>query len=136
MALEELISKEENVEKILEKILKERVKLIQEVSEKYVHIRKELARKLDNFTRILLYLAGKKAWELIEEKKTGKKIEYWIKPKEIENNLQLSGGSVRPVLRQMKKGKLIDCKQKMYRINFAGILELEERIKKYEERKK
>lgn len=134
MALEELISKKENLEEILEKLLKERVRLIEEEDEKIIQIEKKLARKLNNYTKILLYLAGKKAWELIEKKNTNKEIEFWVKPKEIEKNLQLRGGSVRPLLKQMKEAKLIDYKQKAYRINFAGILELEEKIKKYEKR--
>jgi DNA-binding transcriptional ArsR family regulator len=135
MALKDLIQTTRDIKDILEELLRGRITLIPAGTEKIVQVNKESIKKLDNVTKILLYLAGKKAWELIEQEEKNEKIEYWVKPKKIEEELSLSGGSVRPLLRKLYKNRLVEInKRGEYRISFGGILTLEERIKKYEKK--
>ena len=112
----------------MEKILKGRVNLVSVSGEKAIRIEKELAKKLKNSTKILLYLAGKLAWSLIDKTK------YFVKPKEMQSQLFIPGGSVRPILMNLKKERLVEFNRKEggYRITSLGILELENLLKKYE----
>lgn len=132
MALKDLVQSTNKIEDRLEKILKNRTHLISVGEERNIRIDKELVKKLKNPIRILLYLAGRLAWSLID------KTEYWVKPKEIERELLIPGGSVRPILMNFKKERLIEFnkKERGYKINSLGILRLENFFKKYEKNKK
>lgn len=131
MALKDLIKSTEDLESTLESILKNRADLIKTDKEKSIKVKKELLKKLDNVTKILLYLAGKRAWSIID------KAEYWTKPKELETNLFIPGGSIRPLLMKLKKEKFVEYnkKEKGYKITTLGILELENLLQKYEKKK-
>jgi len=132
MALKDLIQTTEKIEDTLEAILKGRTNLVIVSGKKTVKIRKELMKSLDNSTKILLYLAGKLAWLLID------KSEYWVKPGEIEKELFIPGGSIRPVLMNFKNDRLIEFnkKERGYRITPLGVLELENLLQKYEKKQK
>jgi len=132
MALKDLIKSTDKLEDSLESILKGRVDLVKMGEEKSIKMTKELLKKLDNVNKVLLYLAGKRAWSLIDG------TEYWAKPKELEANLFMPGGSVRPILMKLKKEKFVEFnrKEKEYRITSLGILELENLLQKYEEKQK
>jgi len=130
MALKDLVKSTDKLEDSLESILKGRVDLVKIGEEKSVRITKELLKKLDNGSKMLLYLAGKLAWSLIN------RIEYWVKPRELETNLFIPGGSIRPLLIKFKKEKFIEYnrKEKGYKITSLGILELENFLQKYEKK--
>jgi len=130
MALKDLVKSTDKLEDSLESILKGRVDLVKIGEEKSVRITKELLKKLDNGSKMLLYLAGKRAWSLIN------RIEYWTKPRELETNLFIPGGSIRPLLIKFRKEKFVeyDRKEKGYKITSLVILELENLLQKYEKK--
>jgi len=130
MALKDLIQSTDRLEDTLEAVLKGRTNLVIVGGKKTVKIEKELVKKLDNPIKILLYLAGKLAWELIDE------IQYLVKPGEIEKELFIPGGSVRPILMNFKNERLVEFnkKERGYKITALGILELENLLKKYEKK--
>jgi hypothetical protein len=134
MALKDLVKSTEKIEDILESVLKGKIDLVKEG--RNIKIHKEFIKKFDNGVKILLYLAGKFAWSLLDKK------EYWVMPKELEANLFISGGSIRPLLMKFKNEKFVDDnkeknkKKRAYKITSLGILELENLIEKYEKTSK
>lgn len=122
MALKDLVQTTDSIEKTLENILKGRVKLLNIGSAKAVHLETELLKKLDKKTLILLYLAGKWAWQIMDKE------DLWVRPKEFEVQLGISGGTIRPYLVNLAKGRLIELNKKEsgYRITAVGVSELEQ----------
>ncbi|MFA6432308.1 MAG: hypothetical protein WCV82_00610 [Candidatus Paceibacterota bacterium] len=120
MALKDLIQNTNSTEKDLENILKSRVKLLK-INDLYsVHIERSFSKTLDQKNKILFYLAGKLAWQILE------KNQIWVKPKELESELGISGGTIRPSLLAFKKHKFVEYnkKDKGYRLTGVGLSEL------------
>lgn len=131
MALRDLIKSSAQLSvELIEGILKNRVDLIKET--KSVRIVRELNRKLDNKTKVLLYLTGKAAWGYIDQK------EYRLKPRDIQKDLFMKGGTLRPILMNLKKEHLInfDRRKGGYQITDFGIYKLEELLKQADEKGK
>lgn len=117
MALENLIISHQKISKeLLEGVLKGRVELIQEgrkvVLTKGVH-------GLPNKVRILLFLGGGKAWELLDQ-------ETWaVSPEEMTNFLAITGNTLRPILKEFRDNFLVQSEKGKYQILPKGIFELE-----------
>jgi hypothetical protein len=117
MALKDLILNKEQVsEELIENILKGRVDLVEEGS-KIV-----LRREADNFSnrnKILLFLAGGMAWEIIEGK------EWRCSPKNMEESIGIPGNSLRPILMTLAGGYLVNATGGKYKIMPRGISTLQ-----------
>lgn len=124
MALQDLIVNQKQIsEDLLEKILKGKVELVKETYG--VNLIRE-SQRLSNKTKILLFLCGKKAWELIE----GKKFDVSINELEL---LGINSSSIRGTLKELKDENMA-CSDKdhKYSILPKGIYFLEELSSKHE----
>jgi len=117
MALEDLIIDHKQISKeLLEKLLKGRVELIRE--NKGVNLTR-LGNGFSNKIRVLLYLCGKKAWELLVSEEIRSSIE------ELEKNLGIKGNTLRPILKELKDSYRVETEKGKYRILPKGVFELE-----------
>ena len=117
MALVDLIvTNKEISEDLIEHILKEKVMLIQD-GHKVILTREGIS--YSNKIKILLFLAGGKAWELID------KINLSFSPSDMEKILNIPGNSLRPLLKELSDDYQIENTQGKYKITSKGIYELE-----------
>jgi len=122
MALADLIVTNKVLsEDIIENILKGKVELIQE--EHKVLLTRE-ALGFPNRLKILLFLTGAKAWELID------KTLLTFSPSDLETELNIQGNSIRPILKELADNLFIVNEKGKYRITSKGIYELETLLKR------
>lgn len=122
MALQDLVIDNQQIStEIIEGLLKGRVNLIQEG--RMVHLTKE-GMCFPNKTKILLFLAGGKAWELLDS-------EGWNSlPSIMEEILGIPGNTLRPVLKELADNFLVKSEKGKYQILSKGIYELEAIMRK------
>lgn len=117
MALADLIITDEQIsEELIEKVLKDRVNLVK-AGNKVILTRKNINSA--NRIKVLLFLAGGKAWELIE------KTEFSFTPADMEKAISIPGNSLRPVLKELSDDFLLSNEKGRYQITSRGIYELE-----------
>lgn len=118
MALQDLVVNNRQISaELLENILKGRVELIQEG--KRVSLTKEGLHLSNNKSKILLYLAGGKAWELLDGG-------MWSSsPGDMQEILGIPGNTLRPILRGLADSFLVKSDGGKYQILSKGIYELE-----------
>jgi len=120
MALEDLIIDHKQISKeLLEKLLAGRTELIKE--NEGVNLTR-ISNNYSNKTRVLLYLCGKKAWELLSSNKVNASIE------ELQKNLGITGNTIRPILKELKDSYQAESEKGKYRILPKGVFELEKTI--------
>lgn len=125
MALTDLIITNKALsEEIIENILKNRVELIREDNKIFL-TRDSVG--LSNRLKILLFLTGAKAWELID------KTLLTFSPSELEADLNIQGNSIRPILKELTDNLFILNQNGKYRITPKGIYELETLLKRNQE---
>lgn len=121
MALKDLIVTNKQVsEDLIENILKGKVELIQD-GNKII-----LTRESSNFSnkvKILLFLVGGKAWELLGG------VSLSFSPREIEEALNIPGNSLRPLLKELSDNFFVSNDKGKYQITFKGVYELEAMLK-------
>lgn len=123
MTLEDLIiSKTKISEGLIEKTLRGNVKLVEESLEVYLLPE---TKDLQNNSRILLYLTGKKAWSLLKNK------EILTPIVELSNNLGIKGNTLRPILKELRDQQLVESKEGKYHILPMGISRLEKILEDY-----
>lgn len=128
MALEDLIIDRKQISKeLLEKLLKGKVELIKE--NKGVNLTK-LGNSFSNKIQVLLYLCGKKAWELLVSEEIRNSI------KELEKNLGIKGNTLRPILKELKDSYQVEAEKGKYRILSKGVFELERGLQQEPEQAK
>lgn len=108
-------------EDIVENILKGKVELVQE--EHKVFLTRE-ALAFSNRSKILLFLTGAKAWELID------KTLLTFSPSDLETELNIQGNSIRPILKDLADNLLIVNEKGKYKITSKGVYELETLLKR------
>src|SRR3989338_5656499 len=93
MALQDLVINNKQISsELVENLLKNRVELIQEG--KKVNLTKE-GMRLSNKGRILLFLTGGKAWELLD-------VDAWSStPGDMQEFLGIPGNTLRPILKDL-----------------------------------
>lgn len=122
MALADLIVTNKVLsEDIIENILKDKVELIQE--EHKVFLTRE-ALGFPNRLKILLFLTGAKAWELID------KTLLIFSPSDLETELNIQGNSIRPILKELADNLFIVNEKGKYKITSKGVYELETILKR------
>lgn len=127
MALKDLIINQKQIsEELLEKLLKGRVDLIE--GNQGVSLTK-IGNSFSNRMKILLYLCGKKAWELLTSK------EEWVSITEIERNIGIKGNTLRPLLKDLKDSYEVESEKGKYRILPRGILVLEKEFEQQDSEK-
>lgn len=120
MVLKDLIINQKRIsEELLEKLLKGRVDLIKE--NQGVSLTK-IGNSFPNRMKILLYLCGKKAWELLTSK------EERVSIAEMERNLGIKGNTLRPILKDLKDSYGVESEKGKYRILPKGIFMLEKEL--------
>jgi hypothetical protein len=121
MALEDLVVSHEKISReLIEGILKGRVELIREG--KKVVLTKE-AHARGNRARVLLYLAGGRAWELLDDKAA------WSASSEsMEEILAIPGNTLRPILKDFRDKFLVKSEGGKYQILPKGIIDLESQL--------
>lgn len=124
MALQDLVINNQQIStEIIEGLLKGRVDLIQEG--RMVHLTKE-GMRFPNKAKILLFLAGGKAWELLDG-------EGWNSlPGVMEEILGIPGNTLRPILKELADNFLVKSEKGKYQILSKGIYELEAMMEKPE----
>jgi len=117
MSLQDLVINNKQISaELIENILKNRVELIQE-GKKVILTKKGM--KLSNKGRILLFLAGGKAWELIDT-------ETWSSgPSDMQEALGIPGNTLRPILKDLADSFLVKSEKGKYQILPKGIYEIE-----------
>lgn len=121
MTLKDLIiTKQQISEALVENVLKGRVELIQDGNE--ILLTKE-SINFPNKIKILLFLAGGKAWELLDS------ISLSFSPGEIGVKLSIPGNSLRPLLRELSNSFLVGNDKGRYQITPKGVYELERMLK-------
>lgn len=122
MALADLIVTNKVLsEDIIENILKGKVELIQE--DRKVFLTRE-ALGFPNRLKILLFLTGAKAWELID------KTLFTFSPSDLETELNIQGNSLRPILKELADNLFIVNEKGKYKITSKGVYELETLLKR------
>jgi len=122
MALSDLIVTNKVLsEDIIENILKGKVELIQE--EHKVFLTRD-ALGFPNRLKILLFLTGAKAWELID------KTLLTFSPSDLEMELNIQGNSIRPILKELADNFFIVNEKGKYKITSKGVYELETLLKR------
>lgn len=117
MALADLIITNKALsEEIIENILKGKLELIQEGHK--IFLTRD-AVGLSNRLKILLFLTGAKAWELID------KTLLTYSPSELEADLNIQGNSIRPILKELTDNLFILNDKGKYKITPKGVYELE-----------
>jgi len=128
MALEDLIVDHKQISKeLLEKLLVGRAELIKE--NEGVNLTRT-GNNYSNKTRVLLYLCGKKAWELLSSNRVNASIE------ELQKNLGIAGNTIRPILKELKDSYQAESEKGKYRILPKGVFELEKAIENEKEKER
>jgi len=110
MALKDLIVDEkEMTEDVLQKTLEPYVHFSQEGK---VLMNKDF-RALPVRKQILVYLAAKKAWDLISGQKTG----GYVSNSELQQTLNVPGGTLRPRIKEMRDGGFIVSREGRHTIS-------------------
>jgi len=118
MSLTDLvITNEEISESLVEKVLKGRVSLLKE-GNKVILTRS--SSNLPNKLKVLLFLAGGRAWELLD------KVVLSFSPNDMEKATGVSGNSLRPTLSELSNSYLVNNNSGRYQITPKGIYELED----------
>ncbi len=127
MALQDLVINNKQISaELMEDILKDRIELIQDGRK--VNLTKEGLR-FSNKERILLFLTGGKAWELLDT-------EAWNStPSDMQEFLAISGNTLRPILKELADSFLVKSEKGKYQILPKGIYELESTLEKRENKK-
>ena len=117
MSLQDLVVNNKQISaELVESILKDRVELIQDGRK--VSLTKE-GMKLSNKGRVLLFLAGGKAWELLDTK-------TWSStPGDMQDFLGVPGNTLRPILKELADNFFVKSEKGKYQILPKGIYELE-----------
>ena len=128
MALQDLVINNKQISaELVENLLKGRVELIQEG--KKVSLTKE-GMSLSNKGKILLLLAGGKAWELLDG-------EVWSSsPGDMQEFLGIPGNTLRPILKELADSFFVKSEKGKYQILSKGIYELESILEKGEGKNK
>lgn len=127
MALQDLIINNKQIStELIENLLKGRVELIQEG--KKVGLTKE-GMNLSNKGRVLLFLAGGKAWELLDSNT------WSSSPAVMQEFLGIPGNTLRPILRELADEFFVKSEKGKYQILSKGIYELESMIENKRGRK-
>lgn len=122
MALVDLIVTNKTLsEDIVENILKGKVELIQE--EHKIFLTRD-AHGFPNRSKILLFLTGAKAWELID------KTLLAFSPSDLGSGLNIQGNSIRPILKELADNLFIANEKGKYKITSKGVYELETLLKR------
>lgn len=122
MALQDLVTNNRQISAdLVEKLLKGRVDLIQEG--RLVHLTKG-SMNFPNRTKILLFLVGGRAWELIDE------TAWSSTPGSMEQIIGIPGNSLRPILKDLADNYFIKNEKGKYQILPKGIYELESLLDK------
>jgi len=122
MALTDLIVTNKILsEDIIENILRDKIELIQE--EHRVFLTRD-ALGFPNRLKILLFLTGAKAWELID------KTLLTFSPSDLGTELNIQGNSIRPILKELADNLFIVNERGKYKIRSKGIYELENLLKR------
>jgi hypothetical protein len=122
MVLKDLIVDHKQIsEGLLENILRGKVELIKEGEG--VNLTEE-GNSFPNRIRVLLYLCGKKAWELLTSK------EIRVSIKELERDLGIKGNTLRPILKSFKDSYQAEAEKGKYRILPKGVFELEKELQR------
>lgn len=130
MGLKDLIvDKKQLTEAFLEKILKNNIELIKE--SKGVNLTKK-SLKFSNKTKVLLYLCGKKAWELIDESKE----EYKTSISELSQTLGVLNNTMRSILKGLKDDGLVFSEKGKYHVSSKGALFVQNLIETEEKKEK
>ena len=117
MSLNDLVITNKKISKdLVEKVLKGRVELVREGNK--VNLTKE-GSKLSNKLKVLLFLAGGKAWELLDN------VTLSFSPNEMEQVIGIPGNSLRPILKEISDNYLVNNEKGKYQIIPKGIYELE-----------
>lgn len=125
MALKDLIVTNQQIsEDLIENVLKGKVELIQEG---HIIILTKQGSAFPNRIKILLFLAGGKAWELLDSAGLS------FSPGAIEEALNIPGNSLRPLLKELSDNYLTRNDKGKYQITSKGIYELEIELKAIEE---
>ena len=127
MALQDLVINNKQIStELVENLLKGRVELIQEG--KKVSLTKE-GMRLSNKSRVLLFLIGGKAWELLDT-------EVWNStPGDMQEFLGIPGNTLRPILKELADSFFVKSEKGKYQILSKGIYELESILEKRENKK-
>lgn len=127
MALQDLVINNKQISsELIENILKNRVELIQDGRK--VNLTKE-GMKFSNKGRILLFLTGGKAWELIDTR-------IWSSgPGDMQEFLGIPGNTLRPILKDLADNFLVKSEKGKYQILPKGIYEIEYILQKKEDGK-
>lgn len=127
MALQDLVINNKQISaELVENLLKGRVELIQEG--KRVSLTKDGIR-LSNKNKILLLLAGGKAWELLDG-------EVWSSsPGDMQEFLGIPGNTLRPILKELADSFFVKSEKGKYQILSKGIYELESMLENKENKK-
>lgn len=126
MTLQDLVVSNKQISaELVENILKGRVELIQDGRK--VNLSKE-SINLPNRSKILLFLVGGKAWELLDG-------DAWsFLPSAMEEALGIPGNTLRPILKELADGFFVKSEKGQYQILSKGIYELETLIQKVDSR--
>lgn len=117
MALKDLVITNEKIsEDLIETVLKGRIELVQEGNK--IILTREASIE-PNKVKILLFLAGAKAWELLD------KVNLSFLPGQMEVALNIPGNSLRPNLKELADNYLISGEKGKYQITTKGIYELQ-----------
>lgn len=121
MALKDLVITNKQVsEDLIENILKGKVELLQD-GNKIILTRESSI--FPNKVKILLFLVGGKAWELLGSASLS------FSPGEIEAALNIPGNSLRPLLKELSDNFFASNNKGKYQITFKGVYELEAMLK-------
>jgi len=118
MSLQDLVTDNKKIsENLLENLLKGYVELVKD-GKKVILTKKGMS--LPRKTRVLLLLAGGKAWTFLDKK------EWSIAPSDMEGVLSIPGGSLRPILKIQADNFLIKRSKGKYQIRPKGLFQLED----------
>lgn len=117
MALQDLIINNKKISaELIELLLKDNIELIQEG--KRVNLTKK-GMNFPNKIRVLLFLTGGKAWELLDNKP------WSSTPGNMQEFLGISGNTLRPILKELADNFFVKSEKGNYQILPKGIYNLE-----------
>jgi hypothetical protein len=111
-----IVTNKEISENLIEKVLKDRVELVQD-GNKVVLTRE--GSTYPNKIKVLLFLSGGKAWELLDH------VSLSFTPVEMEKTVGIPGNSLRPILKEISDNYMVNNDRGKYQITAKGIYELE-----------
>lgn len=119
MSLHDLIVQKPIItESLLERVLKPFARLVE--GDREVVILQE-ADKLLNKHKVLLYLAGIRAWDFLE---SIEKVTY-VSNTQIQKALKIEGNTLRPILKSFRDSEMVDFNEDGHAINYKGAIEIE-----------